>query len=82
MNKQLRYWIRKARVGEIIDRQHYSHEGVAGELGLSRQFWSRLFNRRRPLSAAVRRRMLRASVFANVPAEDLWDVTKNDEGAP
>ena len=75
MNETKRYWVRTDRVREIIDRQHYSQDGVAREVGVSRQYWSRLFNRRRPLSTAVRRRMLSAPVFQQVPESDLWEIT-------
>lgn len=67
------YFLRSARVREIIDERHLTHSTVARRLGVSRAYWSQLVNRKRSLTATTRRLMLDSSIFGTIAEAELWD---------
>ena len=71
-----RYLLRTAFVQDVLDRNHLSHLRFADHLGLSRSYWSQLFNRRRPLSPDVRRDLLSSRYLRDLPEDDLWDIVE------
>ena len=70
----LRYFLRRDRVGALIDQHHLSHEGFAAELGVSRQHWSILYNGRRPVSPKLRRALLASPRLVGVAEAELFEV--------
>lgn len=79
--RPLDYRIRPQRVALALDQQHICHEGFAQELGLSRQYWSLLFNRRRSLTPRLRTLLLASPRLAGIPEDELWDVVPTDAEA-
>ena len=75
--RPLDYRLRPERIALVLDRHHLCHERFAQELGLSRQYWSMLFNRRRPLSPRVRARLLSNPRLEGIPESELWDVQRH-----
>ena len=73
-----RYFVRTAFVQDVLDRHHLSHLRFADHLGMSRSYWSQVFNRRRPLSPDVRRDLLSSRYLRDLPEHDLWDVVEED----
>lgn len=67
-------FLRTEAVRFAIFRHHLSHEEFAAELGLSRQHWSVLYNRRRPLTARVRRALVASPRLVGVAEDELFDV--------
>ena len=73
-SRPLTFLLRREHIALILDQHHLCHEGFARELGLSRQYWSMLFNGKRPLSPPVRARILACPRLAGIPESELWDV--------
>lgn len=67
-------FLRPEAVRLAIFLHHLSHEDFAAELGLSRQHWSALYNRHRPLSAKVRRALLTSPRLVGLAEAELFDV--------
>ena len=72
--RPFRYLLRTARVAAIIAQHHLCHEGFADEIGVCRQHWSGIFNRRRTLSPTVRRALLGNPRLAGIPEAELFEV--------
>jgi hypothetical protein len=72
--RPLDYRLRPERIALVLDRHHLCHEGFAQELGLSRQYWSMLFNRHRPLSPRIRARLLANPRLVGIPEGELWEI--------
>ncbi len=80
-----RYLLRSGHVQRILDRNHLSHRRFADHLGISRSYWSQLFNRHRALTPDLRRDLLTSRYLRDLPEEELWEVVPPDEpsgGAP
>jgi hypothetical protein len=73
-SRPLEFHINRSRIALVLDEHHLCHEGFAQELGLSRQYWSALYNRKRPLSPPIRARILACPRLAGIPESELWDV--------
>ena len=67
-------YLRPAPVRAALFRDHLCQEGCASELGLSRQHWSTLYNRRRSLTAKVRRALLANARLAGIAETELFEV--------
>ncbi len=67
-------YLRPAPVRAVLFRDHLCQEGFASELGLSRQHWSTLYNRRRSLTAKVRRALLANARLAGIAETELFEV--------
>ena len=78
-SRPLDYRLRKERIALALDRSHICHEGFAQELGISRQFWSMLFNARRRVTPRIRARLLANPRLAGIPESELWDVRPTGE---
>lgn len=74
-----RFYLRSDTVQDVLDRHHLSHLRFADHLGLSRSYWSQVFNRRRPLSPDVRRDLLASRYLRDLPEDTLWDVVDTAE---
>lgn len=72
-----RFWLRPDTVQDILDRNHLSHLRFADHLGLSKSYWSQVFNRHRALSPEVRRDLLGSRYLRGIPEERLWDVVQD-----
>src|SRR6186997_6303 len=68
------YLLRTDTIQDVLDRQHLTHQRFSEHLGLSRSYWSQVFNRRRPLSPDVRRDLLASRYLRSLAEEQLWDV--------
>ena len=69
-----RFFLRPDRIAAVICLHHLSQDGFASEIGVCRQHWSLLFNRRRPLSAKVCRALLANPRLAGIPEAELFEV--------
>ncbi len=67
-------YLRPTAIAAVLFRHHLCQEGFASEIGVSRQHWSSLFNRRRALSPKVRRALLANPRLAGVPEAELFEV--------
>ena len=67
-------YLRPATVRAVLFRDHLCQEGFAFELGLSRQHWSTLYNRRRSLTAKVRRALLANPRLVGIAETELFEV--------
>ena len=76
MNRR-RFWLRADTVQDVLDRNHLSHLRFADHLGLSRSYWSQVFNRRRALSPEVRRDLLGSRYLRGIAEERLWDIEQD-----
>ncbi len=78
-----RYFLRPDTLQRTLDRHHLTHQRFADHLGLSRSYWSQVFNRHRDLTPTVRMCLLHSRYLQGVREADLWDVVEHDaEGAP
>ena len=69
-----RFYLRPGRIAAVICLHHLSQDAFASEIGVCRQHWSLLFNRRRPLSAKVCRALLANPRLAGIPEAELFEV--------
>jgi hypothetical protein len=76
-----RYLLRTDTIQDVLDRHHLSHLCFADHLGLSRSYWSQVFNRHRPLSPSLRRYLLASKYLKGFDESALWDVTSADRAA-
>lgn len=74
------FYLRADTVQDALDRHHLSHLRFADHLGLSRSYWSQVFNRRRPLSPDVRRDLLGSRYLRGIAETALWDVVEPADG--
>jgi transcriptional regulator with XRE-family HTH domain len=81
--RPLDFRLHKERIALALDQSHLCHEGFASELGLSRQYWSMLFNGRRSVPPWIRTRLLANPRLAGIPEAELWEVrpASNERGA-
>ena len=68
-----RYYLCTAWFQVFLEQKHLRHRDFARRLGLSRAYWSQIFNRRRHLSPALRRRLLRMPLLRGVDEAELWE---------
>jgi hypothetical protein len=68
------FYLRTDTIQDVLDRTHTSHLRFADHLGLSRSYWSPVFNRHRPLSPDVRRDLLASRYLRGLTEAQLWDV--------
>jgi len=73
MTPRRRFYLRAETIQDVLDRQHLTHLRFADHLGLSRSYWSQLFNRRRALSPDVRRDLLASRYLRDIPEDRLWE---------
>ena len=77
-----RFYLRSDTVQDVLDRHHLTHLRFADHLGLSRSYWSQVYNRRRALSPDLRRDLLASRFLRDLPEETLWEVVEvSDEAA-
>jgi hypothetical protein len=69
-----RYLLRKATVDAMLDRNHLTHQRFADHLGLSRSYWSQVYNGRRHLTPAVRQCLLGSRYLKGLDEAALWDI--------
>ena len=74
------YWIRRDTIQDVLDRYHLTHQRFADHLGLSRSYWSQIFNRRRHLTPMLRTCLLGSRYLASLTESELWDVVRNGGG--
>ncbi|MFH1462879.1 MAG: helix-turn-helix transcriptional regulator [Pseudomonadota bacterium] len=58
----------------VLARNHLTHQRFADHLGLSRSYWSQVFNRRRHLTPTTRQLLLASRYLRGVSEADLWDL--------
>lgn len=69
-----RFLLRTDTVQLALERHHLTHQRFADHLGLSRSYWSQVFNRHRHLSPSVRLCLLGSRYLAGLDEAALWDV--------
>ncbi len=77
-----RFLIRQDTILRAITYNHLTHQQFADHLGLSRSYWSQVFNRRRHLTPMLRQLLLGSRLFKNVPEDELWDVVTDADAEP
>ncbi len=77
-----RFLIRQDTVQRVITRNHLTHQQFADHLGLSRSYWSQVFNRHRHLTPMLRQILLGSRLLKNVPEAELWDIVSAPEAEP
>lgn len=58
----------------VLERHHLTHQRFADHLGLSRSYWSQVFNRHRHLSPSVRLCLLGSRYLQGIEEAALWDI--------
>lgn len=71
-----RFYLRPDTIQDVLDRQHLSHIRFATHLGLSRSYWSQVFNRRRALSPDLRRDLLSSRYLKGIAEDRLWETVE------
>ena len=71
--KPLPCFLQRERIVVALDAHHVSHTEFAGSVRLSRSHWSQLLNGHRPVTARVRRVLLRHPCLRGIPEEELWE---------
>jgi transcriptional regulator with XRE-family HTH domain len=69
-----RFLLRQDTIRRVLVRFHLTHQQLADHLGLSRSYWSQLFNRHRSLTPASRQALLASQYLEGVGEDELWDV--------
>ena len=62
-----------AKVSERLEEKHLNHSEFADKLGISRSYWSQLFNRKRALTPQLRRWLLAAPPLEGLSESQLWE---------
>lgn len=70
MTGQLRYLLKTSHICRLLDERNVNHGEFASGIGVSRNHWSILLNRKRHLTPRVRRALLEA--LGGAP-DSLWD---------
>lgn len=76
-----RFLLRQDTVQRVITRNHLTHQQFADHLGLSRSYWSQVFNRHRHLTPMLRQLLLASRFLKTVPEDELWDVLPVEDEA-
>lgn len=76
-----RFFLRRDTLHRVITRNHLTHQQFADHLGLSRSYWSQVFNRHRHLTPLLRQTLLGSRLLKGVPEDELWDIVPVDEGS-
>jgi antitoxin component HigA of HigAB toxin-antitoxin module len=72
------HWLNSDLIAERIDVENLTHARFADHLGLSRSYWSQIYNRKRPLTPMVRCCLLGSRYLQGLSAEDLWERVPSD----
>lgn len=72
--EESRFWLRQDTVRRVLTRFHLTHQQLADALGLSRSYWSLIYNRHRHLTPALRQTLLASSYFDGLSEGELWEV--------
>ena len=80
--KPLPCFLRRERIVVALDAHHVSHTEFARSVRLSRSHWSQLLNGHRPVTARVRRVLLRHPCLRGIPEDELWVRTEPIPAAP
>jgi hypothetical protein len=75
------FLLRVDTIQDVLDHHHLTHQRFADHLGLSRSYWSQVFNRHRPLSPSVRQCLLGSRYLKGRDEAQLWDVEERAEVA-
>ena len=75
-----RFLLRPETIRRVLTRSHLTHQQIADHLGLSRGYWSRLYNRHRSLTPTLRRALLDSRYFAGLAEDDLWEMLPAGDG--
>lgn len=68
------YLLRKDTIEIVLDRNHLTHVRFAHHLGLSRSYWSQVFNRHRRLTPELRQCLLSSRYLQRIDEDELWDI--------
>ncbi len=76
-----RYLLRSDTLQRVLERNHLTHQRFADHLGLSRSYWSQVFNRHRHLTPTVRLYLLGSRYLKGVDEAELWDIVEEEDAA-
>jgi transcriptional regulator with XRE-family HTH domain len=79
------FLLRTDTIRWVLARNHLTHQRFADHLGLSRSYWSQIFNRHRHLTPTMRQILLASRYLRGLGEEELWEVVPSDAhqaGAP
>ncbi len=71
-----RYFLRSDVLERALERKHLTHQRFAAHLGLSRSYWSQVFNRHRQLTPQVRTWLLASRYLKGIDEDQLWDIVE------
>ena len=74
--KRRYFFLNQDTIQLVLDRNHLTHQRFADHLGLSRSYWSQVFNRHRHLTPMVRQCLIRSRYLKRVDEHTLWDVVE------
>ena len=66
------HWLRRPAIERVLEERAWTQERLADAVGISRVHFSRLLNRRYPLSKRSRRKLLDCPILRGLTADDLW----------
>ena len=68
-------------IQSALDRAHLAHKDFADHLGISRAYWSQLFNRKRRVTPMVRQLLVKSKYLEGIEHDELWEVELSAETA-
>jgi len=68
------FLLRTDTIRWVLARNHLTHQRFANHLGVSRSYWSQIFNRHRHLTPTMRQILLASRYLRGLSERELWDV--------
>ena len=68
------FLLRTDTIRWVLARNHLTHQRFANHLGVSRSYWSQIFNRHRHLTPTMRQILLASRYLRGLTEDKLWDV--------
>jgi transcriptional regulator with XRE-family HTH domain len=75
-----RFLLRQDTIRRVLTRSHLTHQQFADHLGLSRSYWSQLYNRHRHLTPTLRQTLLASRYLAGLAEDELWEELPTEGG--
>lgn len=72
--EESRFLLRQDTVRRVLTRFHLTHQQLADHLGLSRSYWSQVYNRHRHLTPSLRQTLLASRYLEGLGEDELWEV--------
>ena len=72
-----RFLLNQDTIQLALDRNHLTHQRFADHLGLSRSYWSQVFNRHRHLTPVVRQCLIGSRYLKRLDEDTLWEIVEH-----